>query len=97
MSFIELADAPHCLTEKGPGLAHWAIDYGAHADVLFGVVLDKTGEIWWVPTPKLTVSPNWSLGQHGKTKLPDPSGGRVNVPDEPARTEALLKLIKANP
>lgn len=65
MIFVELLNPPECDTEKGRGFAHWAIDYGAHGNVLFGVVLGDSGQLWWVPTHKLTIVENWSLGQHG--------------------------------
>lgn len=87
MSFLELHDPPQCQIGKVKGRAHWLIDYGPHADVLFGVVLDDTGAVWWVPTSKLTISTNWSLGRVEQKKLPDPAlrshSGSATVPYQP--------------
>jgi len=84
MQILELSDPPQCQIGKVTGRAHWLIDYGPHADVLFGVVLDDTGAVWWVPTHKLIISTNWSLGRVEKKKLPEESprspGGTAVVP-----------------
>ena len=60
---LELSDPPHLITPKGKGWANWLIDYGPNADVIWGVILDESGEIWWVSNDKVRVSGNWSRGQ----------------------------------
>lgn len=96
MTVIELLNPPECDTEKGRGWAHWLLDYGAHGNVLFGVVLSDSGQLWWVPTHKLTIVANWSLGQHGTKKIPEgsvtlPGGGMARiVPPKPAGPGVVL-------
>ena len=93
MTVIELLNPPECDTEKGRGWAHWLIDYGPHGNVLFGVVMHETGQLWWVPTHKLTIASNWSLGQHGTKKVSqqtciDPG---FAVPPEPIGPAEVLR------
>lgn len=103
MSFIQLHDPPECDTEKGRGFAHFAIDYGPNANVLFGVVLSDSGQLWWVPTHKLTIAANWSLGQHGTKKIPEGSvpltgGGMARtVPPKPVGPKDVLASGLAEP
>ena len=61
---IKQLDPPlHMQTPKGPGWAHFVIDYGQESHVLWGVFLDKGGGCWWVPNPDVRLTVNWSLGR----------------------------------
>jgi hypothetical protein len=60
---LELNSPVHLQTSVGKGWAYWAIDYSPHADVIWGVVLDESGRIVWVPNPQVRASANWSMEQ----------------------------------
>jgi hypothetical protein len=50
-------------TVKGPGLAHFVIDYGPEADLMWVVFMDKDGACWTVPNPEVRLQFNWSMGR----------------------------------
>jgi len=50
-------------TPKGPGLAHFLIDYGPEADLLWVVFMDADGACWSVPNPEIRLAANWSMGR----------------------------------
>ena len=50
-------------TSKGPGWAHFVIDYGPEADLLWVVFMDKDGACWSVPNPEVRLYFNWSMGR----------------------------------
>ena len=50
-------------TPKGDGLAHFVIDYGPEADLLWVVFMDADGACWTVPNPEIRISPNWTMGR----------------------------------
>ena len=50
-------------TTKGSGLAHFVIDYGPEADLLWVVFMDKDGACWSVPNPGVRMHFNWSMGR----------------------------------
>ena len=50
-------------TPKGSGLAHFVIDYGPEADLIWVVFMDKDGECWSVPNPDVRMSFNWTMGR----------------------------------
>lgn len=58
-------------TPRGPGLAHFCIDYGPESHLMWVVFLDETGECWTVPNPEVRMTSNWSLGRRPK-KAPPP-------------------------
>lgn len=39
------------------------IDYGPEHHVLWGVALDSTGEVWWVPNDHVRLCENFSMGR----------------------------------
>lgn len=53
-------------TPKGPGLAHFVIDYGPEAHLLWVVFLDEGGACWTVPNPEIRIQGNWSLRRREK-------------------------------
>ena len=63
-------------TSKGDGWAHFVIDYGAEADLLWGVFLDEDGQCWSIPNQEIRIQPNWSLrrrpGRDAKARTADP-------------------------
>jgi len=50
-------------TPKGSGLAHFVIDYGPEADLVWVVFMDKDGACWSVPNPEIRMSFNWTMGR----------------------------------
>ncbi len=48
-------------TSRGPGLAHFLIDYGPESHLMWVVFMDKDGACWTVPNPEVRMQPNWSL------------------------------------
>jgi hypothetical protein len=50
-------------TPKGSGLAHFVIDYGPEAALMWVVFMDKDGSCWTVPNPEVRLQFNWSMGR----------------------------------
>jgi len=50
-------------TPKGRGVAHFCIDYGPEANLMWVVFMDADGACWTVPNPEVRMSFNWSLGR----------------------------------
>lgn len=59
-------------TPRGPGLAHFVIDYGPEAHLMWVVFLDEDGQCWTVPNPEIRMAANWSLGRRPKKQGPTP-------------------------
>ena len=59
-------------TSKGSGMAHFVIDYGPEADLLWVVFMDSDGACWSVPNPEVRMHFNWSMGRRkpGEEKPP---------------------------
>ncbi|PZW46666.1 hypothetical protein C8P66_109163 [Humitalea rosea] len=73
-------------TTRGPGLAHFIIDYGPEQHLLWVVFLDANGECWTVPNPEVRIPPNWSMRRRFNTErlvASDPT-----TPPEPTPPEA---------
>lgn len=66
MTLLQLSPSlPVLVTSKGnaPGRCHFLLDYGEEHHVLWDVVMDVGGEVWWVPNPDVRVVANFSLGR----------------------------------
>jgi hypothetical protein len=50
-------------TSKGAGWAHFVIDYGPEAALLWVVFMDADGACWTVPNPEVRMAFNWTLGR----------------------------------
>ena len=50
-------------TSKGAGWAHFVIDYGPEAALLWVVFMDTDGACWTVPNPEVRMSFNWTMGR----------------------------------
>jgi len=48
-------------TSRGPGLAHFMIDYGPESHLMWVVFMDADGACWTVPNPEVRMQSNWSL------------------------------------
>jgi hypothetical protein len=57
-------------TPRGPGLAHFVMDYGPESHLMWVVFMDEDGACWTVPNPEVRLSPNWSLGRRPRKSPP---------------------------
>jgi hypothetical protein len=64
----------------GNGLAAFLIDYGQEHNVLWGIIMDKTGEVWWVQNSLIRVQTNRSFGRVISSMAP------LNANDRPEST-----------
>lgn len=75
-------------TPRGPGLAHFLIDYGPESHLMWVVFLQADGACWTVPNPEIRMESNWSLGR----RLPRWTGEAVvngHAAPQPAHAKAL--------
>jgi hypothetical protein len=50
-------------TSKGPGWAHFLIDYGPESALLWVVFMDQNGACWTVPNAEVRMCFNWTIGR----------------------------------
>src|SRR5690242_4070522 len=48
---------------KGKGLAHFIIDEGVEHNVIWGIFVDETGEIWWYQNQHVRAQKNITMGR----------------------------------
>lgn len=79
-------------TPRGPGYAHFVIDYGMEHNLQWVVFLNSDGQCWTFCNPEIRLSPNHTLGRL-PVKPPFPPGaqpGQVytapNIPHFEPRT-----------
>jgi hypothetical protein len=82
-------------TSKGPGMAHFVIDYGPEADLLWVVFMDKDGACWSVPNPEVRMNFNWSLGRR-KPEAARTADAAV-AESEPARAGGRVHRVFPRP
>jgi len=81
-------------TPKGAGLAHFVVDYGPEADLVWVVFMDKDGACWSVPNPEIRMSFNWTMGR----RKPEPDKTISPAAEqEPARAEANVHRVFPRP
>ncbi|MCC7347935.1 MAG: hypothetical protein IT538_11110 [Variibacter sp.] len=68
-------------TPKGSGWAHFVIDYGPEAALLWVVFLDEDGACWTVPNPEIRLGWNWTMGRRKEDERPPPSPDIVSARD----------------
>jgi hypothetical protein len=76
-------------------MAHFVIDYGPEADLMWVVFMDKDGACWSVPNPEVRMQFNWSLGRRKpESKAADlAADGDI----EPARASANVHRVFPRP
>lgn len=79
---VQLNPPLHMETPKGPGMAHFCIDYGPEAHLNWVVFMDADGACWTVPNPEIRMSFNWTLGRRR------PVDKAARDPDKPAQPAA---------
>lgn len=58
MSILQLNPALPVSCPKGSGLAHFIIDYGIESNIIWGIFIDDTCEIWWYQNDKVRAQKN---------------------------------------
>ena len=53
----------HLETPKGPGWAHFVIDYGPESTLMWVVFMDSDGACWTVANYEVRMTWNWTLGR----------------------------------
>ncbi len=92
MQIIQLDPPLHMQTPKGPGIAHFMINYGPEADLMWVVFMDADGASWTVANPEIRLTYNWTMGRRppardeGKGEQPAP--GQRFRPTIAAATES---------
>lgn len=54
---------PFDVEGKGEGLAIAVVDYGPDYDLRWVIILNKGGEVWTVPNPKVRGVENYTMGR----------------------------------
>jgi hypothetical protein len=68
-------------TSKGPGWAHFVIDYGPESALLWVVFMDADGARWTVPNFEVRMCYNWTIGRRKPGDASNaPSGAPVRFP-----------------
>lgn len=49
---------------RASGEAIMVVDYGPEHDVLWAIVDDATGQVWWVPNGEVRAYRNYSIGRN---------------------------------
>ena len=81
-------------TSKGPGWAHFVIDYGPEAALLWVVFMDEDGACWTVPNYEVRMCFNWTLGR----RKPEDRSARPQQPAVGARPEsAEVAPLRSHP
>jgi hypothetical protein len=83
-------------TPKGPGLAHFVIDYGPEANLLWVVFMDKDGACWTVPNPDVRMHFNWSMGRRKPAPV-DADTPLAPVASEPQPAQATTNIHQVFP
>ena len=60
---------------KGPGWAHFVIDYGQESALLLVVFMDSDGACWTVPNHEVRMVFNWTIGR----RKPEAGAGAKSV------------------
>jgi hypothetical protein len=65
--FVQLNPTIPLDTPKGPGYAHFVIDYSQEHHLMWGVFLDDGGACWIFENPEVRLRANPTLGRGGNT------------------------------
>src|SRR5579862_7157896 len=72
-------------TPKGSGWAHFVIDYGPEAALLWVVFMDEDGACWTVPNVEVRMSYNWTMGRRKpEDREPEPAMPAAKTQNESA-------------
>ena len=76
-------------TPKGAGWAHFVIDYGPEAALLWVVFMDADGACWTVPNAEVRMSFNWTMGRRKAEDLVNSEEPSIE-PQQPQRFRPSL-------
>ncbi len=62
--FLQLNPPIPVETSKGPGIAHFLVDYSVEHDLYWVVFLDNSGECWTLNNKEIRAQKNISIGRH---------------------------------
>ena len=82
---------------QGPGLAHFVIDYGPEADLLWVVFMDKDGACWSVPNPDVRMHFNWSMGRRKEEPQETPSAAEAPLAPAAANADEIGNVTRVFP
>ncbi len=80
-------------TSKGAGWAHFVIDYGPEAALLWVVFMDADGACWTVPNAEVRMSFNWTMGR----RKPEDREQERAGPAKPAQSDGATLHVFSNP
>jgi hypothetical protein len=78
-------------TSKGPGWAHFLIDYGPESALLWVVFMDKDGACWTVPNQEVRMCFNWTMGRRKPEDVP------ARAPAALAKSEGDDSTVRLHP
>jgi hypothetical protein len=78
---------------KGSGWAHFVIDYGPEAALLWVVFMDADGACWTVPNTEVRMSYNWTMGR----RKPEDKGADRSMPAKAAQPDGATFHVFSNP
>ena len=67
-------------TSKGPGWAHFVIDYGPESALLWVVFMDADGACWTVPNYEVRMTYHWTLGRRKPAEAAAASAASADAP-----------------
>lgn len=71
-------------TPKGDGWAHFVIDYGPEAQLMWVVFMDADGACWTIPNPEVRMYANWTLGRRRPEGMKNEENQAAMAPASPA-------------
>ncbi len=80
-------------TSKGAGWAHFVIDYGPEAALLWVVFMDADGACWTVPNFEVRMSYNWTMGR----RKPEDREPERATPAKAAQPDGATLHVFSNP
>lgn len=72
--FYQLRPSIPLRSPKASGEAIAVIDYSKEDDLLWVIVDDETGQLWWVPNGEVRAYKNYSIGRKAIDYVGEPSG-----------------------
>lgn len=70
MLALEFKEMVEVVTSKGDGFIWYMIDYGAHSDTLYTIIIKETGECWQMSHKDFRIKKNVTMGICGKYEPP---------------------------
>ena len=81
----------HLETPKGPGWAHFVIDYGPESTLMWVVFMDADGACWTVANYEARMTWNWTLGRR------KPEDRTPRKEPRPLQSQQTFRPVLAHP